>query len=382
MQLPPMKPSRLIVPTALLGVGIALGWLIAGQRQDGASAPNVAPAPKSAQAPAAAKPANTIAAPAGGFDPAFVKVAQVVREAVPDLTAISGKLGFDAEHLHLVSSRVAGRLDRILVFEGAKVAPGQVLAELYSPDWIAAQNELLLARNTVRTLGGSSQQDLLEDAKATEESARNRMRVLGAAEEDIARLEKTGVVASHLALRAPIGGLVTKRNMDPGAFLNVGDNFMTVSDTSRVWFIGNIYEQDYAKVKLGQNLELQAPALPGKVFHGSVNFIGTNIDPATHTLPVRCNVANPDGALKPELFVSATLATGTREAVVVPKSAVVAVKQVQYVIVEASPGQYRRIPVATALLADGRTAITSGLQGGERVVVEGGTLINEAMSSY
>ena len=373
-----MKLTHLLIPVSLLGAGVAAGWLLANN-----TAATVAPAAQvePTQNTAQKNLDEPLQAPEGGFDPAYVKVAEVNREAVPDQVAIAGKLAFDAEHLHLVSSRVAGRLDRILVFEGAKVAQGQVLAELYSPDWISAQHEYLLARNTVRTFASAQQSDLLEDAKATEASAGTRMRVLGAGEDDIARLAKTGVVESHLALRAPIAGVVTKRNMDPGAFLNLGDNFMTVSDVGQVWFVGNIYEQDYAKVKLGQTLELQAQALPGKTYRGTVNFIGTNIDPVTHTLPIRCTVANPDGLLRPELFVSATLKTGTRDAVVVPKTAIVSIKQTQYVIVEGSANQYHRQPVSTVTLADGRVAVTSGLQGGERIIVEGGTLINESMVS-
>lgn len=369
-----MKPIQALFPIALLGVGVAAGWY-AGHQNAGN-----APKPTETAKPAAAKKSTDVfVAPAGGFDPAFVKVAPVSQETVPDVIPLSGKLAFDAEHLHLVSSRVAGRLDRIVVFEGAKVAQGQPLAELYSPDWISAQKELLLARNTVRAFAGAGQKDLLEDAKATEESARNRMSVLGASDDDIARVENTGVVATHLALRSPIAGTITKRNMDPGAFLNVGDNFMTVSDTGHIWFVGNIYEQDYARVKLGQTLDLQAPALPGKVFHGTVNFIGTNIDPVTHTLPIRCTVANPDGSLRPELFVSAGLTAGTRQAIVVPKSAIVTIKQASYVILETAPGSYRRQPVTASPLADGRTAVLAGLKGNERLVVEGGTLINESM---
>ena len=369
-----MNAKKLFLAAVLLAAGVAIGW--------GLGHPSPAdPTPIAAAHIKAAPAGDQLSAPPGGFDPAFVKVGPVSVETVPETTRLSGKLAFDAEHLHLVSSRVAGRLDRILVFEGAKVGQGQVLAELYSPDWIAAQNELLLAKNTVRTFEGAGQKELLEDARATETAAKNRMRVLGASEDDIAKVLHSGTIATHLALRAPISGVVTKRNMDPGAFLNVGDNFMTVSDTSHLWFVGNIYESDYARVKLGQALQLQVPALANRVITGAVNFIGTNIDPATHTLPIRCILANPDGSLRPELFVSASLGTGTRQAVVVPKAAIVTIKQTAYVILETSAGHFRRQPVSVISLADGRLAVTSGLGGGERIVTEGGTLVNEAMSN-
>ncbi|MDE2598037.1 MAG: efflux RND transporter periplasmic adaptor subunit [Rhodocyclaceae bacterium] len=369
--------QRFLVPLVCIALGGIVGWWVA----TGGSKSAVPPAANKTQSTGKTSNGDTLDAPVGGFDPAFVTVAAVSREQVPNATPITGKLKFDAEHLHLVSSRVAGRLDRILVFEGAKVVKGQPLAELYSPDWIAAQNEFLLARNTVRTFASANQKDLLEDAKSTEEAARNRLRVLGAADEDIARVEKTGAVSTYMSLRASIDGVVTARNMDPGAFLNVGDNFMTVSDVSRVWFVGNIYEQDYAKVKLGQTLELTAPALPGQKFSGTVNYIGTTIDPVTHTLPVRCLVANPNGVLRPELFVNGSLLAGTQEAVVVPNAAVVNYRQAQFVIVETGPEQFRRQAVKAISLDDARKSVIEGLQGNERVVVEGSTLLNEAMSS-
>lgn len=366
-----------LLPVVLLVVGSCLGWIF-GQRTAVPETPAEAAAeaklaPGTAEAPVSAR------APEGGFDAAFVKVAQVELSEVPEAVTLSGKLAFDAEHLHLISSRVAGRLDRILLFEGAKVSVGQAVAELYSPEWISAQTEYLLARNTVRALATTKQTDLLEDAKFTEQSVINRMKVLGASDADVAQLSKTGVVNTHLALRAPIAGTVTQRSMDPGAFLNVGDNFMTVADTRRIWFIGNFYEQDYSKVKLGQTLELQVPALPGKTFKGTVNYIGTMIDPNTHTLPVRCTVDNSSGELRPELFGSATLTTGMRQVVVVPKSAIVSIKQASFVVVEREPGVYRRVPVTSITLVDGRVAVSSGLSGGERVVIEGATLVNESI---
>ncbi|MDR2507086.1 MAG: efflux RND transporter periplasmic adaptor subunit [Candidatus Accumulibacter sp.] len=322
---------------------------------------------------------DSIRAPEDGFNPDFVKVTRITLTDIPDAVLISGKLATDAERVHLVSSRVAGRLDRILFFEGVKVARGQAIAELFSPDWISVQNEYLLARNAVRALRATSQKDLIEEAKFTEQSVISRMKVLGALDGDIAHLDKTGKVSTHLRLRAPIAGTIVRRAMDPGAFLNVGDDFMTIADTSKVWFIGNFYEKDYAKVKLGQTLRLRVPALPEKDFQGTVNYIGTTVDPDTHVLPVRCTVDNPGGELRPELFATAQLITGVQKAIVVPKSAIISIREDSFVIIEAETNLFRRIPVTTKTLGDGRIAVTSGLSDGERVVTEGATLVNEAI---
>lgn len=315
------------------------------------------------------------------FNPQYVKSEPVAATAVPESMPVSGKLAFNAERLHLASARVSGRLDKILVFEGTGVKKGQPLAELYSPDFVSAENEYLLAKNTVRTLKEIGNPDLLEDARSTEQSAENKLRVLGASDEDIVRLAEANTASSHLTIRAPISGLVVKRNMDPGAFLNTGDNFMSIVDTSSLWFYGNIYEQDYSKVRLGQELTLEATALTGKKFSGKVTFIAPGIDPATHTLFIRCEVPNPGEELRPEMFVAASLLTGSKRGFIVPKTALVQIKDASYIIVDKGKGLFQRMPVTAAAYKDGSLSVLSGLKGDERVVVKGAVLVNNMIGN-
>jgi len=342
------------------------------------------PAPASPDKEAAGQPQKaadeTVNAPGGGFNPRYVQSEQVSTGTVPESIPVSGKLAYDAEHTHLASARVGGRLDEILVFEGARVKKGQALAKLYSPDYISAQNELLLAKNTVRTFQEAGNRDLLNDAEATEQSAINKLHVLGASDEDIAQLINAGVSSDHLIIRAPLAGVVAKRNMDPGAYLNVGDSLMSIVDTGILWFYGNVYEQDYSKIGLGQELQLQSAALPGKKFKGHVSFLAPGIDPVTHALSVRCDIPNPHGDLRPEIFVTASLRVGARKAVIVPSSALVRIKDESYVIIDAGNGVYQRAAVTANNLEDGRTAVLSGLKGTERVVTTGAVLVNDMIN--
>lgn len=321
-----------------------------------------------------------IQAPKGGFDPTYVSSIPVNQALVPEIVPVSGKLAFDTEHLHLASSRVAGRLDRIFVFEGNKVSAGQPLAEIYSPDYISAENEYLLARNTVHTFQAGGDKELLNDAKATFDAAKNKLRVLGASEQEIASLDKTGVAASHLILRAPISGMIVKRNMDPGAFLNLGDSFMSIVNTSKLWFLGNIYEDDYSKVKIGQSLQMESAALPGKQFAGKISYITPSIDPTTHTLAIRCDVQNPEGILRPEIFVTSNLTVGMKHAVVVPKEAILDIKGASFVIIDRGNGTYERVAVSVEAYKEDMVAVLSGLFGTERIVTKGSTLVNEMLA--
>jgi len=324
--------------------------------------------------------ADEVRAPAAGFDEQSVRSAPVSQGVAPETLPLNGKLAFNAERVRQVSSRAAGRLERIAVFEGAAVKVGEELAELYSPDYISAQNEYLLARNTARTLEALKSQNLLDDARATQQSARNRLKVLGAADEDIERLDESGVASTYLLIRAPADGVMVKRNVDPGAYLNVGDAFASIADPSSLWFYGNIYEADYSRVRIGQELVLESPALPGREFHGRLTYIAPSIDPATHTLAIRCEVPNPEGDLRPELFVTAKLLVGQKAALIAPKSALLQIKDASYVIVDRGGGLYQRVPVQAMALPGHRVAILSGVNGNERVLVEGAILVNELIS--
>jgi membrane fusion protein, copper/silver efflux system len=297
---------------------------------------------------------------------------------VPVELSTPGKLAYNAERTKLASARVAGRLDHILQFEGALVREGQPIAELYAPDYISAQKEYLLALNTARQLKGSNMKDLQEDADATVQSAAGRLHVLGMSDADVAQIAKRGTPAEHLTLRAPISGTIVKRNMDPGAFLNVGDSFMSIVDTRVLWFTGNVYENDIASVRIGQPISLHTSAYPDREFTGRVSFIAPNIDPATHTLTVRCDVPNNDGLLRPEMYATARIQTGTGQATVVPKSALVKDHGSYFVIVQSDATHFKRVEVhGKDIGTDGNFAVTAGLEASSQVVVRGAALLNE-----
>lgn len=372
----------LIALAAAVAVGVVVGrnWPSAAHGEaDKTAAATPGKTDYAAAASPPRAPVDTIAIPAGGFDPQQVQVAQVTQQSLPVELDTPGKLAYNAEHTKLASARVAGRLDRILVFEGALVREGQPLAELYAPDYISAQKEYLLALNTARTLQGSTMKDLQDDAQQTVQSAAGRLHVLGLTDAEIAQIRARGTPAEHLILRAPISGTIVKRNMDPGAFLNVGDSLMSIVDTRALWFTGNVYENDIARVRIGQPITLRTAAYPDRAFTGTVSFIAPNIDAATHTLTVRCDVPNPDGLLRPEMYSTARIQTGQAMGTVVPKTALVKDHGRYYVIVQSDAGHFRRTEVQGHDLpgADASFAVTGGLSPQSAVVVRGAALLNE-----
>jgi Cu(I)/Ag(I) efflux system membrane fusion protein len=272
---------------------------------------------------APAKVPTVLEVPPEGFDAKVVKTATFSAEAVTIDTPTPGKLAFNVQQAKLASARVAGRVERILAYEGTKVSAGQPIAELYSPEYIAAQNEFLLSHNAFHTLNTSELKELVDDAKLTMQSSENKLRVLGATTEDIALILERGHISETLTIRAPIAGTIVKRDMDQGSYMNVGDSLMSIIDTSRIWFTGNLYENEIRNVRIGQTIEIETPAYPGRRYTGRVSFIAPNVDADTHTLQVRCDVPNPDGTLKPEMYATARIVTGNARALVVPQSAIV-----------------------------------------------------------
>lgn len=355
-------------------------WALA---QQPAPAPAQAGAPYAKpEAPKARRVPTQLKVPDGGFDPNAVKSAVFSAQTVTIDTPTPGKLAYNVQQAKLASARVAGRVERILVFEGAVVHAGQPLAELYSPEYISAQNEFLLSHNAFHTLNNSELKELVDDARLTMQSSENKLRVLGATTEDIARIRQRGVASDTLTIRAPIGGTIVKRDMDPGSYLNVGDSLMSIIDTSRIWFTGNLYENEIRNVRIGQTIEIETPAYPGRRYTGRVSFIAPNVDADTHTLQVRCDVPNPDGTLKPEMYATARIVTGNARALVVPQSAIVKDQGKLVLMTMPDARRIERAIVQGTPRADGSFAVTEGLPLGApvKVVVQGGMLLNEMMA--
>jgi Cu(I)/Ag(I) efflux system membrane fusion protein len=326
----------------------------------------------------AAAPTAGTGSPTDGFNANFVQTALPVRQLVADTIPITGKLALDKRQTRIAASRVAGRLGRIFVFEGQSVRAGEPLAEIYSPEYISAENEFLLAKRFHDTLAADSTDvELRTDMEATLRSAANKLKVLGAAPADIDRLTRSAAIAEYLVVRAPISGVVTQRNVDPGAYLNVGDALLSLANLDTLWLFASTYDADYQYLKVGELLEFQTPSLPSENFSGQIAFIAPSIDPTTHTLPIRCDVPNRDSRLRPEMFVRGDLKIGEHMALVVPRSAVIHIRDVDYVIVHDNGKLYRRLPVHGHPNGLDRFAITAGLEAQVAVVIDGALLLNE-----
>ncbi len=297
---------------------------------------------------------------------------------VPVNIKVPGRLAFNAEKSKVLSARAPGRVERIYAFDGAMVEVGSPIVELYSPEFLSAQQEYLLSSKTAQVLESSkTMSDLLGDARITQQAAANRMRNLGAGDGDIKSIETTGKITSNLIMRSPLKGVVVKRNVEPGSAVSSGDVITTLADPKQLWFLGNIFEQDFRFVKQGQKMILRLEAYPDKEFVAYANYIAPTIDPQTRALLIRADVDNTDDFLRPDMYATGLLTTGIADAIVVPQSAVVRVRENRFAIIKVGPETYRRVPIKGYDLTSKTFAITEGVEQGWQILSEGAVLLND-----
>ncbi|MBT8622269.1 efflux RND transporter periplasmic adaptor subunit [Polynucleobacter paneuropaeus] len=302
---------------------------------------------------------------------------QTGESTAPIMLSVPGRLAYNAERVKVISARAPGRVERIYAFDGAVVKEGDAVADFYSPDYVSAQTEYILSSKMVSALNKADVGTLYQDAKDTQEAAANHLRILGGSNQDIQRLRTTGLASPTFPIRAPIQGVVIKRAVDPGAYLNTGDVLATIADPKNLWFVGNVYEQDISKIHVGDIFHLKVEAFPERDFVAKANYVGASIDPTTHALVIRCEIENADGLLKPEMFATGTLEVGTTSAVVIPTSALIQARNARFVIIKTGPESYSRLPVYGFELNDHEFAVTDGLTAHQTLLIKGATLLNQ-----
>ena len=286
----------------------------------------------------------------------------------------TGKIVINERARTYLTSRVEGRLERLYAaVEGEYIYPGQALGEIYSPAYIAAQEELLQLRDGANA--------------ALPDAARERLRLLNVPEGDIRRLEQTGQPREYMPVYAQFGGIVLERQIAPGAYIRPGDRLYSLVDLSTAWITADIYEKDIANVRTGQETVIESQAYPGESFTGKVVFISPVLDDVTRTLKVRVELDNREGKLKPNMFVSASIRVPLGETIVIPETAILESAEGQMVFWAQNENTYVRHAVRAGHYANGYVQILSGLDDGDTVVSAAAFLLDSqtrlgALSSH
>jgi len=369
--------------------------------------PAVPPGPATAQ-PGIFRPT---AAQLSGFEVEEVSLVTFRSERVTE-----GNIVIDDDLTTAVFSPYSGRVVRLIARLGDRVEPGAPLFAVEASEFVQAMNDLITAAATLHTnraqlaqavtnekrahelylaKGGAlkdwqqSQTDLAaaqNTARAAEialAAVRNRLRILGKSESEIAALEAqpTQKLDPIAVVTAPIAGTVTQRQIGLGQYIQSGgDNpVYTIGDLSTLWLIANVREVDAPLMRVGAPVRVMVPAFPARVFDAAISYVAAALDPTTHRLPVRADVANPDGALKPLMFANFSILTGAAvTAPAVPPGAIVYEGYTARVWVVQEDGTIAARAVTAGRTQGGMVEIKEGLSPGERVVTRGTLFIDRA----
>ncbi len=291
--------------------------------------------------------------------------------------AATGIVQYDQSRQAKVTAWVAGRIDRLHVNKvGDYVSKSRPVAEVYSPDLVSAQQEYLLALKSREQFKSSPIQSISQGGEGLVASARQRLKLMGVKDEQIAGLEKAGQPNIRLPIYTPLSGIVIEKIALEGQYVNVGDPLFNIADLSSVWVEVEVYENEFPNIKIGQRVDIVSQSYPGKTFRGRVAFIYPFLDPKTRTVKVRVEIPNPGLKLKPDMFVNATVKVALSTSIVVPVSAVMDTGQRQVVWVETKPGMFEPRDVKVGARSGDNVQIISGLKAGEKVASSGGYLID------
>jgi Cu(I)/Ag(I) efflux system membrane fusion protein len=300
-----------------------------------------------------------------------MRLAEVRKGALAPTVEAVGTVAYNERDVALVQARANGFVERLHVRATLDpVNKGQPLAELYVPDWVAAQEEYLSARR----MAGTRLEGLVEGAL-------QRMRLAGMSEEQIGMVQSTGKVHPRLTVTSPIGGVVAELAAREGMTVMSGAPLFRINGLATVWVNAEVRETQASEVRVGNLVEARTPALPGKVFKGKVSAILPEVNPATRTLKARVEIANPGGDLKPGMFATVNLTPAARkEALLVPTEAVIQTGKRTVVIVAQGEGKFAPVDVEIGIETNGQTEIRKGLEAGQKVVVSGQFLIDSESS--
>ena len=289
----------------------------------------------------------------------------------------AGIVQYDQSRQARVTAWMAGRIDKLYVNSvGAMVSREKPIAELYSPDLVAAQQEYLLAIRSREQLKSSPFPSISQNGEGLVSSARERLKLLGVKGSQITTLEKNGKPDIRLAIYSPFSGIVIEKMVQQGQYVNTGEMLFNIADLSRVWVELELYENEFPNIHVGQQVEIRSQSFPEKVFTGRIAFIYPFLDPKTRTIKARVELVNTGLKLKPEMFVNAIIRVPLESTIVVPLSAVIDSGKRQVVWVESSPGMFEPRDVQVGQKNTDNIQILSGINPGDKVAVSGAYLID------
>jgi Cu(I)/Ag(I) efflux system membrane fusion protein len=301
--------------------------------------------------------------------------AQAGLGAIGGALRTTGRVAVDETRVHRVNVKFGGFVERVQAdFIGQQVQQGEPLFSIYSPELLAAQNELLLALRTRKDLASAGR--LATDGDDLAASARRKLQLWDVPAATVARIEETGQAERTITVLSPASGVVVKKEVVPGMRIEAGGMPYEIWDLTSVWVLADVYETDLQHVKVGAPATLTFKALPGKEYQGRVAFVDPVLDPRTRTAKVRVSLANTGAVLKPEMFGEVVLRTAPRQALRIPADAVIDSGTRSVVFVALGDGKFQPRVVRLGASDGDHVEVLDGLAAGDRIVTRANFLVD------
>lgn len=289
---------------------------------------------------------------------------------------VPGRIDFNQQRLAHLTARVPGRVEQVYAFAGDRVQSNELLATIYSQQYLTSQGEYIQANQRLTQAQARPDSAETRTDLAIVESARRKLLVLGANEKDIQEIARTQAPKTLLEIRSPFAGSVIEEGEILGHYVDVGANLFHVADLSNLWIIADIYEKDLAKLKTGVEAIIEVAAYPEEKFAGHLTRIFDVLDEKTRTVKARVEAHNPQRKLKPQMFATVTLPLGTTgDALVIPAKALQIEGEQQLVFVAVNDSTFAKRFVKVGREQDSLVEIIEGLKSGERIVTDGAFII-------
>ena len=292
-----------------------------------------------------------------------------------------GRIEYDERRLATVNTKIEGWIERLYVnYTGKYVKKGEPLAEIYSPELVATQQEFLNLLKWKQS-AISNQQSAIEvmlskDAEAIIEAAKQRLRLWDINDAQIKKIEEAGKPIRTLTIYSPASGYVVQKTALQGIRVMPGERLFDVADLSRVWIVSDIYEYDVSLIKIGQTAKISLSYFPGREFSSRIDYIYPSLAGESRTAKIRFTIANPGGQLKPQMFTNVEVKINLGNKLSVPESAVIDTGIRQIVYVDKGEGYFEPREVMIGLKAEGMVEVLKGIKAGEKVASSGNFLID------
>jgi Cu(I)/Ag(I) efflux system membrane fusion protein len=321
-----------------------------------------------------------------------VKATTVSVKSLEKVIRTVGRIEYDERRLATVNTKFEGWIEKLHVdYTGKYVKKGEPLAEIYSPELTATQQEFLnvlkwskqtaIGPSSGGSAGADNQQSaiggmLTKDAETIVEAAKQRLRLWDITDEQIKKIEESGKPIRTLTLHSPVTGYVVQKMTLQGMRVMPGEKLFDIADLSTVWIISDIYEYELPMIKVGETAKIRLSYFPSKEFSSRIDYVYPTLSGETRTAKVRFSIPNPGGQLKPQMFTNVEVKISLGKKLAIPDDAIIDTGTRQVVYVDKGEGLFEPREVMLGIRAEGFREVLMGLKAGEKVASSAAFLID------